>query len=1767
MARQEERSDWVRNVFTPYLGSLDIAIRTAGREGALGNQWAISKDGKFPLSFAPAPEAPGGNIPGRGQVPPLTLSLSSVLGDINVAWGTKADSYEFMSWLMLLEEAMGRVAIGRPLDKTQETVLTWRDKPEPPDWEEVATLLRAMAVTRPGQTDGPFSGVVADIAEVLVIGGIGAVTGGVGGALVAGGLTAATTAPTPLRDIIGGIRRFETNTFGQFNAELVDKLAAGKLPEGAKNTIAQFATPSTIALFTRVPQVRATGGLSKTGALNNLVSKIPKVGEMPIWSQRYLPITAEAAALKMGKVEKIGRWARNGAAIASTDIAIMVMAEGRNPTTKELAFAGALGAVGDPLAVHALPVIARIVGGTIRNIPGLGRVLELTADRLNRQSTAIRRGILELARLSKEDFDEFLTVPRLAKDTVTIGDDGYLLHGTGSADAVLDIRNHGLRVGAVRETTTDALSGAYLTTDFSTASTYAAGNARELNNNIGEVVAFRLGEGTRLIEIDGTAWKETVNTLRKVKKAGEPVSGQELTEALQKEGYGGAYKAGTSVTAGGKTFRQGDKYIVFDPADLTFVGRVVDEDAVRSAELATSILTQKDMKTVEEVLVGLDFEQIRRSFNRMLTGRTPLPEGTPKEIRALVDEFGERAPMAGGSDLAVVDSLNEAIASPQWLRAVDRIFSGLDADILERAGTHAVADQPLPSGMFSGLVRAVQSSPIFQPGLRKLTRIPFLASAFYRETSAEYVNTRSLVMLRVLKEAFGDASLKNPTGRIKGIEYVGPKPHAAHEPILGTMVDIMERPGLYKGLTPTMKEAAEFWTGLLNRDLALSKAAGVNIEAVTARTYLPHVVKEIGDDPKILEALVSAVLRRRGGRGISPFRPAHARRRQYETMADMVEVLDQFGYTVETDIGQLMLRRLMGGAEARANAIYFKSVLGKYGKEYKFGKRIPLDETRVDWDIDTVQSATKRQKFWTVPKDIAYEVSDFTRPVTGEAFADAAQTTIQTLRGVLLSTDLSFLSRQGYQLFASDPVRFITNFGELSTVMRNREAFLYYMAANAHRFSRFTEAGGTLYTSAIDLPGRRAIAVAGTKQPIDYMPIAGFLNERGFERMIPIAKLMSFEAMSDMLFALRDGTRLQTTFQKVPGVRRVATKIDQLIESIPVVSKFLKKWGGVAGKSDFEIDRIAADMSNNLGGGINWAVVGRQPGLISNTMWLTEGWTRANLGLIISAAKIGDPAGVLARRMLAQQVATAAVISSGVSMATTGQLPQFDPTETDFLDIQLEEGTVATFPMKTLLRTISRGILGVPWETENSEVEQRVKSTFGYLEGRQGQLPRLAIDLVTGKDFFGNPIDNKLLYIAQSLLPIVGGQAIESWREGVRGKDLALRIGIEAGGTSFIPRSPWEKRDREVSRAAGWRGKPFQDLEGGIITEYGFLNPDQKKEFDRRDASKNGSGYQTEIDAILQRRESPFTQFDEIDTWLRSRMELFGDAMTADQGIFGSRQLYRDRLNALKTLGRFWKSFLVQQEGLEFPEPSTLDQRIHNGYYEEVVEKSLNADVVGRLQGVDYNTELTDVLDSLLPDIDSDLFDELESSYFRMIDSKYGNEAVAKLKGWLGVGRDEDSTALAWRRDRDVLDVGFFAFRDSLFTPENLEEAGLDGADAQRFNTYSQYKNDAMEAMYADLISGPIPRKIAQYVLNAAEGTTVSTLFNVRPGEQVNEPQARQITVRIAAKEFKTFEDFQREKSNRYLQAVPEELCMLDYWEMRTYINNALVPYLALCGR
>ena len=159
-------------------------------------------------------------------------------------------------------------------------------------------------------------------------------------------------------------------------------------------------------------------------------------------------------------------------------------------------------------------------------------------------------------------------------------------------------------------------------------------------------------------------------------------------------------------------------------------------------------------------------------------------------------------------------------------------------------------------------------------------------------------------------------------------------------------------------------------------------------------------------------------------------------------------------------------------------------------------------------------------------------------------------------------------------------------------------------------------------------------------------------------------------------------------------------------------------------------------------------------------------------------------------------------------------------------------------------------------------------------------------------------------------------------------------------------------------------------------------------------------------------------------------------------------------------------------------------------------------------------------------------------------------------------------TLLPWLgADRDVLDVGFFAFRDSLFTPENLEEAGLDGADAQRFNTYSQYKNDAMEAMYADLISGPIPRKIAQYVLNAAEGTTVSTLFNVRPGEQVNESQARQITMRIAAKEFKAFEDFQREKSNRYLQTVPEELCMLDYWEMRTYINNALVPYLALCGR
>src|SRR3989337_3958499 len=61
------------------------------------------------------------------------------------------------------------------------------------------------------------------------------------------------------------------------------------------------------------------------------------------------------------------------------------------------------------------------------------------------------------------------------------------------------------------------------------------------------------------------------------------------------------------------------------------------------------------------------------------------------------------------------------------------------------------------------------------------------------------------------------------------------------------------------------------------------------------------------------------------------------------------------------------------------------------------------------------------------------------------------------------------------------------------------------------------------------------------------------------------------------------------------------------------------------------------------------------------------------------------------------------------------------------------------------------------------------------LEGRTGQLPRLAVDLVKGTDYFGNPIENKWLYSIREFMPIIVQGVWENVGQGRPPQDIAAR--------------------------------------------------------------------------------------------------------------------------------------------------------------------------------------------------------------------------------------------------------------------------------------------------------------------------------------------------------------------------------------------------------
>jgi len=620
----------------------------------------------------------------------------------------------------------------------------------------------------------------------------------------------------------------------------------------------------------------------------------------------------------------------------------------------------------------------------------------------------------------------------------------------------------------------------------------------------------------------------------------------------------------------------------------------------------------------------------------------------------------------------------------------------------------------------------------------------------------------------------------------KGV--VGPDTPQGAKDVIGSLLSVMDNPSNYD-LSAEQKWALKYVDDLLrNERLSTGELIGESLKVIDD-SWVAHsadiperVVKILGRSEKFTR------------QGSPLFRLQRERRLSTEEFIRFIDEISEEGerladkfprekladgrkafgpVKVEVDITKIMASRLQQTANARTEAAFAKALTKKLD-----GKRIPRDG-KIPSGRGEVTLNNQRYHFSI---DDAQDINNYINKQAKRQDANLVKQAIETARSGLLNLDAGVVGRQGFLAFSFDPRRTIRDYGRALELFANNETgWLHFYGLHGHEMSWWAQRGAIFNVSAIDVP----VVVRGATRlganPIDRLPIIRTLNHAQFQVLMTMQKLGKLQTALDTLKAARDGA----------GFR------EALLQKLPFYRKMFDRIGGnLKNMTDDALAEIAADGVNNLLGGINQS----PQNVIRKAALLTEGWLRAQAGVMINAGKVG-PKGMLARRMLMQEMMLAAVISTAISKATTGELPDYDPRSSGFLDVKYPGGRFSVFPHKTIVRMIIRGIAGkAPNDFGPAgHFIQRTNEFFQFIEGRIGQVPRMAKDLTTGKDFFGRDIDNKWVHTMRSLMPIIVQQLWDDMDAGSGFRDTLPRAGLEFLGFNPRDRSITEKLDNWIT--------------------------------------------------------------------------------------------------------------------------------------------------------------------------------------------------------------------------------------------------------------------------------------------------------------------------------------------------------------------------------
>ena len=705
----------------------------------------------------------------------------------------------------------------------------------------------------------------------------------------------------------------------------------------------------------------------------------------------------------------------------------------------------------------------------------------------------------------------------------------------------------------------------------------------------------------------------------------------------------------------------------------------------------------------------------------------------------------------------------------------------------------------------------------------------------------------------------------------------------------GTLADIIENPGDYKLNAAQLKaigneqNAAREW-------IALQKKRGADISEIMTN-YVRHVVDFEGSVP-------SSVLKMRRFPTLrelqtwideNPDLQGKIRTLNWgELRQSSFEALGRAGDSAE------MLREL-----APLRWIKQRGARGRAARPPEGYRRVNLPEPFQGKTVVIVERGkppvTTRVGDWYLPDEAAAALESQLGPLPG--FLKPVSEAVEAARGVTLNLDFSIGTQFGANKLMGDPVGSLTQLRPMARGLTSAKGYLDVLEEEAPFVKMFLKGGGRL-------SGRFGEAVAGG-EPKDILSrtIPGLqkMNDIQFTRIMGLGKLFAFKSQFKMLMAMRD----------------VATKL-------PIPNP-------VKGWTDEQIIRGAARASMNEFGSIDYTQIGAgSVRRVAERMGLlTPGFMRAFVGLFAKtpSAVLGDPQGIAQAVFLAQYIGYMSVVTDAVSYAMGGGwqgAEHYDPRSSKFMTVVYPQGS---FSPAGQIRTYARLLANLPQGVLSGNMD---RINF-FLQSRESQPFRTAVEQWTGHDLFGYPVETELAtgkaltgikaidrFIAatEKQIPIAGQTLLRSVREGGLTPETVEGVAMSFLGLNFWPAPIRAKLDEA---AKDKYGRPWRELEPFEKNDIRTLHPDLQAEADAdlKDRVLRGDKYAVREEM----RQSIFDDYTQLIADIPNQSE--------DRSVW--RELYTkyvaQREAALTTVDRR-PEFAKIAEKLEEREPNTTNQKL-----------------------------------------------------------------------------------------------------------------------------------------------------------------------------------------------------------------------------------------------